>query len=271
MLTITDSEFRKLTDYIRVNYGIYLKEEKRSLVLGRLNNLLAQKDFKSFSEYYDYIIADKTGSAASDLMDRITTNHTYFMREAGHFHYFRDEILPYLMKTVEDRDLRIWSAGCSTGEEPYTLAMIIKDHIGEKKNLWDTKVLATDISRKALQKALKGIYKNEALSTLPYQWKLNYFKILDREQSIITDSIKQEVIFRRFNLMERSFPFRRKFHIIFCRNVMIYFNAETKERLIRKFYQHTEPGGYLFLGHSESLNRREFGYRYVMPAVYRKE
>ncbi len=271
MLTITDKEFTKLAEYIRINYGIHLKKEKRSLVLGRLNSLLAQKGFKSFSEYYDYIITDKTENAPSELIDRISTNHTYFMREVSHFDYFKDKVLPYLFETVKERDLRVWSAGCSTGEEPYTLAMIIRQSIGDKRKLWDTKILATDISGKALQKAIKGIYDVQAIASLPSQWKLNFFRKVDKEKYTIVNSIKKEVIFRRFNLMEQTFPFRQRFHVIFCRNVMIYFNAETKARLVQKFYEYTKPGGYLFLGHSESLNRRESDYRYVMPSVYRKE
>jgi len=134
MVTITDKEFRRLADYIKKNYGIHLKEEKRSLLTGRLYNILAQKNMKSYSEYYDYIISDTSGDAVSTLIDKITTNHTYFMREANHFYYFKDKVLPYLASTVKDKDLRIWSAGCSTGEEPYTLAMIMDEFFGQEKS-----------------------------------------------------------------------------------------------------------------------------------------
>ncbi|MFY9381472.1 MAG: CheR family methyltransferase, partial [Eubacteriales bacterium] len=120
MITITNEEFKRLAAFIEANYGIHLKEGKKSLVIARLNSTLHQNNFKSFSEYYDYIINDKTGVAAAKLMNRITTNHTYFMREPEHFIYFRDVVLPKLKKTMTDYDLRIWSAGCSSGEEPYT-------------------------------------------------------------------------------------------------------------------------------------------------------
>jgi len=271
MLSITDNEFRKLADYVKENYGIYLKEEKRSLITGRLHNVLTEKNMGSFSEYYDYIVSEKSGDAIVTFIDKITTNHTFFMREADHFYYFRDMVLPYLASTAREKDLRIWSAGCSSGEESYTLAMIIDEFLGKERMWWDSKVLATDISVKVLEEASKGIYGNERIATLPPQWKLNYFKKLDNEKSVLTDRIRNEVIYRKFNLMDQVFPFKKKFHVIFCRNVMIYFDNKTKWKLVNKLYDLTEYGGYLFIGHSESLNREETKYKYVMPAVYRKE
>jgi len=271
MLTITDREFRKLADYIKTNYGINLKEEKRSLVVGRLHHVLEQNNFKSFSEYYDYIISDKTGEAVETLVNKITTNHTFFMREPDHFYYFRNKALPAITAMAKDRDLRIWSAGCSSGEEPYTLAMIIDEFFGKEKCLWDTKILATDISGKVLEEAARGIYPSERTAVLPPQWRLNYIKTIDSEKSVISEKIRNEVIFRKFNLMEKVFPFMRKFHAIFCRNVMIYFDSQTKKELVQKFYDCTENGGFLFIGHSESLGKEETKYKYVMPAVYRKE
>jgi len=271
MLKITENEFNKLAGFIKSNYGVYLKKEKQTLVMGRLHDVLIQNKFKNFSEYYDYVISDKTGKAAIMLIDKITTNHTFFMREAEHFFYFRDVVLPYLKKNIRDNDLRIWSAGCSTGEEPYTLAMIIDKFFGANKIFWDTKILATDISSKVLEHAKRGIYTNEKIASLPFSWRQHYFEKIDRSNSIIVDRIKNEVIFRKFNLMEKVFPFKKKFHVIFCRNVMIYFDAQTKRELVNKFYDLTERGGYLFIGHSESISRDETKYKYIMPAVYRKE
>jgi chemotaxis protein methyltransferase CheR len=271
MINITEREFTRLAEFIKSNYGINLKEEKKSLVMGRLNNVLMQKNFHSFSEYYDYLIADTTGDAVALLIDKITTNHTFFMREADHFHYFRDKVLPYLIGKLKEKDLRIWSAGCSTGEEPYTLAMIIDECLGSEKYLWDSKILATDISSKVLDIAQRGMYDNEEIATLPIQWRLNYFKKYDSGKSIIADKIRNEVIFRKFNLMEPVFPFKRKFHVIFCRNVMIYFDSNMRNALVNKYYQQLEPGGYLFIGHSESLDRGATRFKYIMPAVYRKE
>lgn len=271
MVAITEKEFRQLAQYIKSNYGINLKKEKQALVMGRLSNVLANKGFSSFSNYFDYVISDKSGEAVITLINKITTNHTYFMREPDHFYFFRDRVLPFLKRTVADRDLRIWSAACSSGEEPYTLAMILDEFFGREKPLWDTKILSTDISEKVLDIARTGIYGNERIAPLPAGWRMNYFKKYDNENSILIDRIKNEVIYRKLNLMDESFPFRKKVHTIFCRNVMIYFDNETKDRLANKLYDLMECGGYLFIGHSESLNRGTSGFRYVMPAVYRKE
>lgn len=269
--TMTDIEFNQLAVYIKANYGINLKEEKRALVIGRLHNVLLQNNISSFSEYYERVLSDATGETAATLINKITTNHTFFMREADHFYYFRDTVLPYLKKTVKNNDLRIWSAGCSSGEEPYTLAMIMNDFFSEGKSSWDTRILATDISGKMLDKAKKGIYDNESIAPLPSHWKLDYFKQYDANSSAIVDRIKNEVIFRKFNLMNEVYPFKQKFHVIFCRNVMIYFDSHTKQKLIDQFYNSTESGGYLFIGHSESIGRESTRYKYVMSAVYRKE
>jgi chemotaxis protein methyltransferase CheR len=270
MITITDKEFQQLAAFIKENYGIHLKDEKKTLVMGRLHNVLAGKGFLNFSNYYHYLVTDKSGEAISTLMNKISTNHTFFMREADHFHYFKDHVLPYLAETVRNKDLRIWSAGCSSGEEPYTLAMLIDEYFGMEKSRWDAKILATDISSRVLEEAAKGIYHNEEISTLPAGMRLSYFKRYDNDHAEIIDKIKKEVIFRRFNLMEQNFPFKRKFHVIFCRNVMIYFDNQTKRELVGKFYNYLENGGYLFIGHSESISRGETKLKYVLPAIYRK-
>lgn len=271
MKPITEKEFKQLVTYIKTNYGVNLFR-KKTLVVGRLQNYIIQNNFKSFSDYFEFMMADKTGRALTTLINKVTTNHTFFMREIKHFEYFKDQVLPGLaMRERRKKDLRIWSAGCSTGEEAYTLAMIIKDYFGVDKAWWDTRVLATDISTKVLEKAVEGIYLNEELAALPAAWRKNYFLKLDDQKSTLVPPIKGEVIFRKFNLMERVFPFKKKFHVIFCRNVMIYFDAKTKKELVDRFYDFTEPGGYLFTGHSESLNREETRYKYVQPAVYRKD
>lgn len=241
------------------------------LVIGRLQGVLLENNFSDFSEYYQYVISDKSGKAVGTLIDKITTNHTYFMREKNHFEYFRERVLPYLMDNVRDRDLRIWSAGCSSGEEAYTLAMILDDFFKESKLWWDKKILATDISEEVLKIAINGIYDKERIAPLPDSWKLNYLKHYDEENYIFSDKIKGEIIYRKFNLMEHKFPFKKKFHTIFCRNVMIYFNNNTKSELIRKFYNSMEIGGYLFIGHSESLAGDSAGFKYIMPSIYRKE
>lgn len=270
MLSIKENEFKELTGYIRSNYGINLTR-KKNLIEGRLSNIVAERGFSNYGEYLDYVREDRTGREATILVNRITTNHTFFMREADHFEYYREHVLPYVAGEAKERDLRIWSAGCSSGEEPYTLAMINRDFFGRQEYMWDARILATDISVKALSAAERGIYPAISVDNMPSIWKLSYFDKTGDGNYRIKDSIKDEVIFRVFNLMDDKFPFKRKFHVIFCRNVMIYFDRDTKIELVNKFYEHTERGGYLFIGHSESIGSDGSGYRYVMPAVYRKE
>ncbi|CUH95714.1 hypothetical protein P22_1792 [Propionispora sp. 2/2-37] len=270
MTELSEKEFELISGFLKQNYGIHLGREKRALVAGRLENVLKKQNFRSFADFYDYVVNDKSGEAITTLINRMTTNHTYFMREIRHFEYFKNSVLPFLAATVTNRDLGIWSAGCSSGEEPYTLAMIMADYFQNSPKPWDTRILATDISTEVLSKAAKGIYANDSLEPLPKSWQNAYFCGLDAERSILTEKIKDNVIFRHFNL-KQPFPFKRRFHVIFCRNVMIYFGSAEREALINKFYEYTEPGGYLFVGHSETINRERTRYKYIMPAVYRRE
>ncbi|MDR1532696.1 MAG: protein-glutamate O-methyltransferase CheR [Clostridiales bacterium] len=271
MRDITEKEFHQIRDYIKRSVGISLGEEKKSLIYSRLRSTLQEKGFDDFSEYYEYLINDKSGDAVISFINKVTTNHTFFMREVDHFDFFRDTVLPYIAQTFSrEKDLRLWCAGCSSGEEPYTLQMIIQDFFRSFDEKWNTEILATDISSSVLQKATKGAYTNESISPLPESWRKTYFEKLDDTNSVIVNSLKKEITFRKFNLMEEKFPFKRPFQVIFCRNVMIYFDNETRNTLVEKFYQATEQGGYLFIGHSESLNHTPTAYKYVMPAVYRK-
>ena len=271
MVDIKENEFIKLATFVKSYYGVNLFE-KKLLIQGRLQIILTQRNFNTFSEYYNFMIADKTGKAVEELLNKVTTNYTFFMREPQHFDYFKNIILPYyISKNNAKNNLRVWSAGCSSGEEAYSLAMLISDCVGMNKQNWDTKILATDISLDVLETATNAIYKNEEIKNISNLWKKIYFEKYDDTRSAVIEKIKNEVIFRRFNLMNETFPFKRKFHVIFCRNVMIYFDNKTKEKLINKFYEWTEDGGYLFIGHSESIGLGNHGYKYVMPSVYRKE
>lgn len=271
MINISEKEYKQLVDFIRLNFGINLGTKKQSLVNGRLQNILMENNFNNFTEYFKYIYNDSTGKSIEELINKISTNHTYFLREIDHFYFLRDNILPYLLQTIKSRDINIWSAGCSSGEEPYTLAMVIDEFFGKAKVFWDTKILATDISNEVLEIAVRGEYSDESIEVLPESWKKRYLKSLDNNNFMFTDKIKNEIIFRKFNLMRNAFPFKRKFHVIFCRNVMIYFDSETRDNLVNKFYDWLDVGGYLIISHSEALNREKTKFKYVRPGVYRKE
>lgn len=270
MLTITEKEFLLLSELIHSKYGISLRSEKKSLVIKRLHQVLETEGFENFTDYYNAIKGDKTGEMLRVLADKITTNHTYFMREEEHFYFLRDTILPQLKTTIKNRDLRIWSAACSTGEEAYTIAMIVNEFFGQENKLWDTKILATDLSRKVLSVAEKGIYSNESVKTLPKKWIVRYMEKLDSENYGIKDIIKKQVIYRQFNLMQAVFPFKKPFDVIFLRNVLIYFDNNTQVELIEKMYDLLKPGGYLLIGHSEFISKQTSKFQYVKPAIYRK-
>ena len=270
MISLSDQEFQLLADYVKANYGINLAE-KKLLVANRLQHVLMEKNFNTFTDFFRYLLNDKTGEGVTTLVNRVTTNHTFFLREQEHFQFFQTRVLPELKKTAGQNDLWIWSAGCSSGEEPYTLAMLIADFFGAQKVFWDTRILATDISQKVLEAAQRGIYPQDQLTQIPQHWRKNHFRELDAERSQVVEGIRNEVIFRSFNLMNPVYPFKKRFQVIFCRNVMIYFDAATRRELVRKFYDCTEPGGYLFIGHSESIRSEDTGYQYILPAVYRKD
>lgn len=269
-MLITDKEFKEFSAYMHDNYGINLTDAKRGLVDSRLSAVIEKGGHKSFTEYFNYVRNEKSGEAFSDLLNRITTNYTYFWREEEHFKFFSEQVLPYVgEKYAAQKDLRVWSAGCSSGEEPYTLMMLIKEKFPAGSG-WDTKLLATDISIKAMTKAEKAIYPAESTQNMPPHLKNKYFSKVDGGMLKVKDEIKNEIIFRKLNLMG-PFQFKRKFHTIFCRNVMIYFDADTKRRLVDKYYEVLEPGGYLFIGHSESIDRNYSKFKYILPALYRKE
>ena len=213
---------------------------------------------------------DSGGKEARNLINALTTNHTYFMREFEHMEFMRSVILPRLkVKEAARKDLRIWSAASSTGEEPYTIAMVLKDFFGLDHAGWDTKVLATDISTKVLSHASAGKYLREQIEPLPENWRRRFFTSINEMEYQVKPELKNEVIFRQFNLMN-PFPFHRPFHVVFLRNVMIYFDEETKRQLLRKIYDFLEPEGYLFVGTTESIDRKATNFKYVEPSIYQK-
>jgi len=274
LMPISDQEFNLMRELIYRKFGINLTDQKRSLLVGRLQKLLRQWGFSSFRDYYEHLQNDKSERALGELVDRISTNHTYFNREKDHFDYFLKTALPAVVTRLrkENRqDLRVWCAGCSSGEESYMLVMLMKEYLGKDYPKWNAGVLATDISERVLSIARTGTYPADRVNQLPEHFRTRYFQQLGSGQWTVKEELKKEVTYRRFNLMNKEFPFKKPFQIIFCRNVMIYFDQPTRETLIRKFHQFTEPGGYLFIGHSETIGRSQNLYRYLMPATYRKD
>lgn len=271
---LTDSEFQRISSLVYDKCGIHLTEQKKTLVAGRLSQLLRQLQLKSFTEYYEYLLGDRSGKALLTLIEKISTNHTFFFRESAHFDFLYETVLPELTSLQKKRhqtSLRIWSAGCSSGEEPYMLAILLLRYFGQQITKSDTGVLATDISRAVLEKAKSGIYAEDNVTRMPRDIKAQYFKQVEGGQWTVADRVKEIVLFRSLNLMRPAFPFKKKFQAIFCRNVMIYFDSPTKKALIKKFFENTAEGGYLFIGHSETLDRKDCPYKFVRPAVYRKE
>ena len=270
---ITDQEFELFRSFIYDNFGINLTDAKRALLMNRLQKILKQKRITSFQAYYDTIQKDKTSNEVSTLVDAISTNHTFFFREKAHFDFLIGKALPEItpeLKKRSDKDLRIWCAASSTGEEPYVLAMLIKEYLGSEYSQWSAGVLATDISNEALSTATDGVYTLERISQVPPALRDRYFEKLKSGAFRVKEYLRKEVLFRRFNLMNETLPFKKPFHIIFCRNVMIYFDQQTRQSLIKRLYKVTVPGGYLFIGNAETLDRHNCPYEYVAPSIYRK-
>ncbi len=267
---MTDEEFFRIYRLLKNKYGIDM-ERKKEIVHGRLENYVRMNGYNNYSEYLYALESDVSGKMEQELVNILTTNHTFFMREFEHFEYLRKVVLPELrMKEERRKDLCIWCGAASTGQEPYMLAMLLKEFFGLEHDKWDTKVLATDIAMEALNHAARGVYDKEQIDCLPDSWKRRFLRAVQGGQKYeITKEIKDEVLFRRLNLMD-EFPFKRKMHIVFLRNVMIYFDKETKEELIRKIYDIMEPGGYLFVGRTETIERSSTPFHMIQPSIFRK-
>ena len=257
-------EFDEIRRLAYRTFGLDLKEGKEELVSARLRRLVGSGNFRSFREYCRHVEADKTGESLAAMIDALATNHTSFLREPDHFAFLRHEILPSL---AGREGVGLWSAACSTGEEVWTLACVMNDALPAHR----IQISASDISNKALRVAARGVYPAERCKELPASWLKRYFVAAGRppESYQVGTELRQQALFQRLNLIER-FSWPRQFAAIFCRNVMIYFDRETQERVVNKLAECLEPGGYLFVGHAESLSRVSHALEYVRPAIYRK-
>ncbi|MDR1480837.1 MAG: protein-glutamate O-methyltransferase CheR [Planctomycetaceae bacterium] len=273
VMQISEAEFHSIRELIYNRFGIALTDQKKGLVVGRLQKILRQHGFNTFKEYHNHLVSDKTEIALTELANQITTNHTFFFREAEHFAFFQSDILPWMVnehRAKKNNDLRIWCAAASSGEEPYTLIITLLEYFGVDYKNWDCGLLATDISEKALVAAKRGVYDQTRLQGVSGAIVNKYFK-KNADGFEVIDKVKKEVTIRRFNLMSERLPFRKPFDCIWCRNVMIYFDAPTKHALVNRMYKQTVNGGYLLIGHSETLARDQTQWKYIKPAVYRKE
>jgi len=268
-MRIEEQDFFRLRDYVKKNFGVNL-EKKKALIEGRLSNFIIQMGFDNFHDFIEDALSDKTGGKINTLMTKLTTNYTYFMREETHYRFMEEVALPHWVANIRDHDLRIWSAGCASGEEAYTTAMVLSEWFGLKKKGWDTTILATDISTRVLDLARRGVYPEEDFDHLPKEWKEKYFIKIAEDEYRVKETLAKEVVFNQFNLMDNFSRFRKKFHIIFCRNVMIYFDTPTKAALAKRFYDTLEVGGYLFIGLSETLSGISGEFHQIAPAIYRR-
>jgi chemotaxis protein methyltransferase CheR len=261
------SRFRSL---VYRECGINLTDHKRAMFTSRLQKRLSQLRLTSFQDYYDLVIGGHSDSELTTMLDYISTNQTEFFREPHHFTFLRERVLPEL---EVDKTVRIWSTACSSGEEPYSIAMTLSDEIASPST-WNCRILASDISTRMLAKAATGQYSHARINSLPSDLVRRHF-LLGKGDHMDLVKIKPHIanmaVFRRINLMDDRYPIKSLLDVIFCRNVMIYFDRKTQAAVLAKLSRYLKPGGYLFIGHSESLHGISRELHYVAPTIYRKQ
>lgn len=265
---LTDSQFRRISAIVYQFCGIDLKDGKEALVRARLMKRLRAIGVMSIDDYMKLVESPQGEAELSQMIDAMTTNKTSFFREIGHFDFFRQTIIPKFDK----RPLRFWSAACSSGEEPYSLAMLLHEHVTDI-NKKDIRILATDISMRMLEKARRAVYSEATVQDIPAPYLHKYFCKIPHGMSPgyrISDKVQSMVRLANLNLMGH-WPMKGPFQVIFCRNVMIYFDRSTQQDLVGRFWNLLETGGYLFVGHSEGLSGITHRFQYVKPAIYQKK
>jgi chemotaxis protein methyltransferase CheR len=268
-LDLTRTQFDTIRSFLHQTCGIKLNEGKESLVKSRLMKRVRMLGLADFDAYLKYLENDSASNERGALVDALTTNKTSFFREYEHFSFLRDQVLPRLL--AEKRSLRIWSAGCSTGEEPYSIAMLLRESIPDLDRR-DVRILATDISSRVLKLAQEGMYGQEEVKDIPGNMLQKYFSVVSCKGNPsyqVQDSLRKLLRFAPLNLMGK-WPMKGPFDVIFCRNVMIYFEKPTQQWLVQRFYHLLASGGHLFVGHSESLTASAHQLHYVQPATYQK-
>ncbi len=274
---MSDAEFRRFSEFIHKRVGINLQPAKKTMLISRLLKRLRSLKIQSFSDYYDYLMSPKgQKNEVIHMIDVVSTNKTDFFRESAHFDFLTNKALPEIVleeKKWNMRKINVWSAGCSSGEEAYTLAVVIADFL-ESYPKTTFSIFATDISQQMLITAEQAVYAQDTVKHIPLRYVHKYFLRGERSQTgfyRIVPKLRSCVQVRYFNLMESFSPIRTKMDFIFCRNVMIYFNRDTRETLVNKFYNQLNNGGCLFIGNSETLNGLDTKFRQTGPTIYRKD
>ncbi len=272
---MSHGDFSRLSRFIYAECGIRMPPAKKTMLEARLQKRLRALGLGTFREYCDYLFSPAgTDNELVHMIDLVTTNKTDFFREPDHFGYLAHTVLPEWMRRHGGpaRKLAVWSAGCSTGEEPYTLAMILSE-FAETCPGFDFRILATDISTRVLEQAVRAIYQEERVIPVPPPMKKKYLlRSKDNRAKLvrIVPELREKVRFRRLNFMDGEFGLREQLDVIFCRNVIIYFDRPTQERLLNRLYGHMAPGAHIFMGHSETLNGLDVPLEMVRPTVYRR-
>ena len=266
IVMLSNPDFHRLKDFIYDHCGIKITDAKKAMLEARLQKRLRGLGFNSFSQYCGYLFSsDGMEEELNHMIDRVTTNKTDFFREPVHFDYLTRKVLPEISRLK--RTIMVWSAGCSSGEEPYTLAMVLEE-FG-----CNFIILATDISTNVLEQAKLAVYDEERIAPIPPELRKKYLLTSkDRTKRLcrITPGLRERMKFRRLNFMDDDFGFREPMDIIFCRNVIIYFDKPTQEGLLNKFCNYLSPRGYIFMGHSETLHGMDVPLIQVAPTIYRR-
>mgnify|MGYP001545587675 CR=1 FL=1 len=271
-LAITDDEFKLLQDFIVEETGILLNPRKRELVQNRLRPLLRERQLTTYGEYYEWLVRHQSMDEVHELIQSITTNKTEFFRNRFQIDYFRKSVIPQLVQVLENgqaTSIRIWSAGCSSGEEPYSLAICCLEEAPPRYQR-QFQLFASDIDRTILDRAKEGIYAASRLDKLAPAQAEKYFRPAGEEFRAAA-TVRGMVEFQEANLVDKATWPAGEFDVLFCRNVLIYMRQDIKRAIINKFHQVLKPGGYLFLGHSETLHGVEAPFEYLEPSIYRKE
>ena len=267
---LSDADFRRLSRFIESELGIRMPDTKRVMLESRLQKRIRHFGMSGFGEYVDYVFSDEgRESELINMIDAVTTNKTDFFREAEHFDILLERILPEWCAT-RSGVMSFWSAGCSTGEEPYTLAMVLEEFREENKR-FDYRIFASDLSTQVLDKAKAAIYEEEKAQPIPMSYKKKYLlKSRDASKALVRvkPELRAKVSFARINFMDEHYPVEGLFDVVFCRNVIIYFERKVQEAILGKLCGHIRQGGWLILGHSETLTGMDMPLRSVAPTVY---